>query len=348
MPVDINNSKAVIPVNINDSGFEFLEKMQGHWIGENQVMGMQWPWFAFDYRAVSESHVFGIFEGGTMGNLLTSFFVTDFKGTRTIMVRNGGLLNGIYRTSYMVLDKVENQPNRDYYRFVDAVGGAHVMFLECTFSGDSLLMEAFTSRMGENAPSTNHMSFNGKRQNSALAQTAAQTFGFPQNQVEFDFSGGLNTSWMYTPPSLNAPQSATFMSMDSTLNLEGLAAAAGDPVTITDHTSMARLDVSLIRPANVQGKNILVFLSYAPLTDSNGNFDWTAFDSVILFPEVHSSQSQFEFTYLHSGPCYVTAIADMDGDGSPGVGDITSVSTLVNLAQGQSAQLSISDIDHQN
>ncbi|UTW61772.1 hypothetical protein KFE98_17435 [bacterium SCSIO 12741] len=79
----------VIPVDINKKGFELIEKMQGHWIGTNKVMAWDWDWFALDYRAVSNSHVFGIFEGGNMGNLFTSFFVTDFKNTRTIMARNG-------------------------------------------------------------------------------------------------------------------------------------------------------------------------------------------------------------------------------------------------------------------
>ena len=49
---------------------------------------------------------YGIFEGGTIGNLFTSFFVADFKGRRMLMARNDDILNGIYRTSYFVLDQV--------------------------------------------------------------------------------------------------------------------------------------------------------------------------------------------------------------------------------------------------
>ena len=97
----------ITPVDINRQGFDLLTNMQGHWVGSMNLMGTDFEWWAFDYRAIAPSHVFGIFEGGTIGNLFTSFFVTNFNGKLTIMARNGGLLNGIYRTSYFVLDYVE-------------------------------------------------------------------------------------------------------------------------------------------------------------------------------------------------------------------------------------------------
>jgi len=99
----------ITPVDINKQGFELLEKTQGHWVGTMNLMGQKFDWMAFDFRAIAPSHVHGIFEGGTIGNLFTSFFVTEFNGKRTIMARNGGLLNGIYRTSYFVLDHVEER-----------------------------------------------------------------------------------------------------------------------------------------------------------------------------------------------------------------------------------------------
>ncbi|MCP4437867.1 MAG: hypothetical protein GY810_02905 [Aureispira sp.] len=129
----------VTPIDINSKGFDLLEKLQGHWVGYNRVMTTDFDWFAFDYRAISESHIHGIFEGGTMGNLFTSFFVADFKGTKTIMARNGGLLNGIYRTSYFVLDQVtQNTDWGNSYRLGDAVGGQNTMYMELRFINDSL------------------------------------------------------------------------------------------------------------------------------------------------------------------------------------------------------------------
>ena len=85
--------------------------MPGHWVGKMKLMGKPIDWFAFDYRPISPSHIHGIFEGGSMGNLFTSFFVADYKGTKTIMARNGGILSGFYRTSYFVLDKIDIKNN---------------------------------------------------------------------------------------------------------------------------------------------------------------------------------------------------------------------------------------------
>ena len=128
----------ITPVDISRQGFEMLEYMQGHWVGSMMLMGQNIDWMAFDYRAIAQSHVHGIFEGGTIGNLFTSFFVANFKGRKTIMARNGGLLNGIYQTSYFGLDKVRYKRNEAYYRLVDAYGGKDIMWMELTFSGDKL------------------------------------------------------------------------------------------------------------------------------------------------------------------------------------------------------------------
>ena len=132
--VPTNPTAEVNPVDITNDGFDFMEKMQGHWVGTNKVIADEYDWFGWDYRAISPSHIHGIHEGGTLGNLFTSFFVTNYKGQRTIMARNGGLLNGIYRTSYFVMDKVENRNSEGkYYRLVDAVGGDAIMYMELRF-----------------------------------------------------------------------------------------------------------------------------------------------------------------------------------------------------------------------
>ncbi|MEM1443883.1 MAG: hypothetical protein AAGF67_16165, partial [Verrucomicrobiota bacterium] len=113
--------------DVTSEGTEFLERMQGHWVGDMNLMGTKMDWMAFDYRAISPSHVHGIFEGGTIGNLMTSFFLADFKGTQTIMAKNGGILNGIYRFSYFVLEDVRKRGRKTTYRFVDAYGGSDIM-----------------------------------------------------------------------------------------------------------------------------------------------------------------------------------------------------------------------------
>jgi len=91
------------------------------------------------------------------------------------MARNGGILNGIYRTSYFVLDLVEKRKNKQgraetYYRLVDAYGGKDIMYMELTFSGKSIAFNAYTSRtaetrlgIGKNSSDLGQLSLDGCR-----------------------------------------------------------------------------------------------------------------------------------------------------------------------------------------
>ena len=194
----------IVPVNVNEQGFEMLEYLQGHWVGSMNLMGVDYDWMAWDYRPIAPSHIHGIFEGGTIGNLFTSFFVTEFKGKRTIMARNGGMLNGIYRTSYFVLDQVKYGRDWGYYRLVDAYGGRGIMWMELTFQGNTIEFNAYTSRFGLTEP-RKHMAFKGKRMHPELATQAAKTVGFPKNVVDYDFSKGLpKPTWADEYPQTSA------------------------------------------------------------------------------------------------------------------------------------------------
>ena len=309
-------STSVVPYDINQDGFDLLANMQGHWVGINRVINIDYDWFAFDYRPISPSHIFGIFEGGTMGNLLTSFFITDFKNTRTIMARNGGLLNGIYRTSYFVLDSVKADNNGKYYRLVDAKGGAATMFMELRFQQDSLFFNAYTSRLGLNGLPTRHMTFKAKKQNLALAQTAANTVGFPQNIPAVDFSNGLPEELFYVNAGASEPKSASFLALgDSTDNVITIAPQSGDPFTIIDHPYLSYLQIDIVQNPLIENRTLFLNLSKDPLTDNNGFLMFNAFNSVLLFPELVPNTEDFLVTYLHPGTYYLTIIADASGDG---------------------------------
>ncbi|HAP60146.1 MAG TPA: hypothetical protein DCR93_11840 [Cytophagales bacterium] len=338
----------VTPVNINSEGFELLESMQGHWVGTNQVLSWEWDWFAFDYRAISPSHVFGIYEGGTMGNLLTSFFVTDFGGTRTIMARNGGVLSGIYRTSYFVLDSVRTEDGENYYRLVDAVGGAATMYMELSFRGNELAWNAYTSRLGENAMPTRHFSFRGSRQSNELASAAAQAVGFPQNESAWDFSDGFRVDYLYELPEEGIAKSASFLAQADNNDVFSLANQSGDPFRIQDHPRMGTLQVDIDRNAAIQEDQLFIYLSSEPLTDGSGYLVTEAFDSVLLFPDITGAENAFQFTYLHPGDYYLTVIADRNGDGFPGTGDITHPSERITIEPEGNHQISIANITVQN
>lgn len=340
------------PININNDGFDFLEKMQGHWVGRNLVIADDYPWFAFDYRAISPSHIHGIHEGGTHGNLLTSFFVTDFKNTRTIMARNGGLLNGIYRTSYFVLDSLHNiASNEKYYRFVDAKGGKGLMFFELRFKNDSLYFNAYTSRLGINPIPTRHMTFKAKKRDLELSQTAASETNFPQNISAWDFSEGFREDFLYISPGNEKALSTTFLSQgDENATVYDLAPLSGDPFTISDHPRLGSLTVNMTRNQQITNDVLLAYLSKSPLTDTNGFFttDVDAYETILHFPVLSKGESTFFYSYLHPGEYYITIVADKNGDIAPSSGDITSVSQKFTIEQEEHKTIDITDISTQN
>lgn len=340
-------AEEIHPIDINQKGFELLESMQGHWQGKNKVLAWDWDWFAFDYRPISSSHVFGIHEGGSMGNLLTSFFISDYKGTRTIMARNGGVLSGIYRISYFVLDSVRNDPNGDYYRLVDAIGGAKVMYMELEFSGDSLNWSAYTSRLGENMVPTRHMAFQGVNTDRSLAQTAADQVGFPKNEPGLDLSNGFNMDYLYIAEGEQAPLSASFLAQGNENDVFTLGQESGDPFPITDHPHLALLEIEFEKSSQINDDRLMVYLSEKPLTDENGFISAEAFNSILHFPELEADAEQFQFTYLHPGSYYLTVIADHNGDQLPGSGDISSKSQKITVLPEGDHTLNLSTINIQ-
>lgn len=342
----------VIPTNINTDGFDFLEKMQGHWVGSNRVIADDYPWFGWDYRAISKSHIHGIHEGGSLGNLFTSFFVTNYKGTRTIMARNGGLLSGIYRTSYFVLDKVENRNTEGkYYRFVDAIGSKNIMYFELRFKNDSLYFNSYTSNLGNRIPSR-HMTFKGKKMHIELAQTAANATNFPQNIIDtgLDFKNGFKPENLYVEQGGESAKSATFLAQQTNNNVYELAPQSGDPYQITNHPRLGTLTVNLTRSSQISETELLVYLSRDPLTDANGYLttNMNAYNTLLHFPSLENKENDFLFTYLHPGEYYLTVIADKNDDGSPNQGDILSISKKVTILPLENKIENVTNIDVQN
>lgn len=325
---------AVEPVDIdaNDAAFGFLAKMQGHWVGSNVVTAEKYPWFTYDYRAISASHVFGIHEGGTLGNILTSFYVANFKGTKTIMARNGGVLGRIYRSSYFVLDEVSSSDGKDCYQFVDAKGGKNIMWMAVCFSGDTIDFKAYRSRLGRTYPPELHMDFKATKKHPELASTAATALSFPAKTVERDFAEGFVEEHLYRNPGTEKPVSATFLSQ-STGDLATRAAAARDPFAHKDHGHVSELSVEVTRGAAEEGKKIFILLSKDALTDSNGQVGGdAALDTIFQLPSLEPSASSFTFSYLHPGSYFLTVIVDTNDDGTFSKGDTCSISRAIDIA----------------
>ncbi len=348
------NPPTIKPIDINFEGFEFMKLMQGHWIGKMNIMGQKYSWFAFDYRAISPTHVHGIYEGGTIGNLFTMFFVTNFKGVKTIMARNGGILNGIYRTSYFVLNKVDIKDGQQHFEFVDAYGGKDIMWMELTFKGENELdFNSYTSRFGSTGKASQHMKFQAKKHNPELAEAAAKQFSYPQETIEKSFEDGLPMpNWGKEYPVIT---SASFIYTDREKSLEELAKLAGDPYTISDIPHLARLTLNIEREEKIKPYKTLIYLSRHALTDKSGKFflkygflDEKAGNSILTFPELSNKQESFTFTYLHPGEYYLTVVADVNNDGYLSVGDISSTSKKIMVAPKSHKTIVVKDVSTQN
>ncbi len=337
----------VIPIDISDKGFDLLENMQGQWVGINRVIADDYPWFAFDYRAISPSQIQGIFEGGSQGNLQTSFFVTNFKGTKTIMARNGGLLNGIYRTSYFVLDSVSYTSEDAYYRLIDAHGGAKTMSMELRFVQDSLYWNAYTSRLGLNVIATRHMTFKGVRNDFSLAQNAAEAVGFPSDEVLIDFSDGFMEEYLQAA---EGGKSATFLSQSDTKDVFQLAEEAGDPYTLGQHPYLGYISLEIVKNDLIINDDMLMYLSKESLVDESGYFkiNEEPYNSILLFSGLVKSQNQFLATYIHPGKYFITLVADRDGDLGPSEGDITHLPIEIEVLPESTLELTVSNINIQN
>lgn len=341
------------PIDVTKEGFLFFELMQGHWVGDLNIMGQQYDWFSFDYRPISATHVHGIYEGGSMGNLFTSFFVSNLNGRQTIMARNGGVLNGIYRTSYFVLDKVKLSEDRQYFRLVDAIGGKEIMYMELEFTGDKLVFKSYTSRFGANGKPRLHMRFEATKKHLEVAQSVAKVLHYPQNKSEKDFKNGLpNPTWekQYGPVT-----SASYMHTAPNQDLSTLAELAGDPYTRDELPHLAVLKVNIEQNDLIKDKDLIIYLSKTPLTDKNGKIlmeygyiKQQNFDGVFHFPNLVANETSFTFNYLHPGEYYIVLVADKNKDGYISKGDITTPSQKIVIKPEEQQEMNLTNVHIQN
>lgn len=331
----------VVNVDEESGAFDFFKLMGGHWTGAMNIMGEKYSWFAWDYRPISEAHVHGIYEAGSMGNLFTGFFLADFNGKKTIMARNGGLLNGIYRTSYFVLDQYKKSGSKQYFRLVDAYGGKDIMWMELTFSGKdgkNLKFNSYTSRFGLNGYPRSHMKFDAERAHPKVSSDAARALNYPQKKVEFSFPNGLpEPKW---PKSYGTITSASYMNQDTGKTLLEMASIAGDPITIKDLDHLSKLKINFPESGKAKGKNLKIYLSLEPIVGDDGIYSDRNKEQVasmyttVYFSDFPPGTKDFTYTYLHPGTYYVTVFADLDGNEYMTNGDFCAPSVKVQVKPG--------------
>lgn len=303
------NTECPVPANHEILGFNLLKDLSGHWVGSNETAYGNYDWFAFDFRPISPSHTHSIYEGGTNQNIITSLFLANFKGEQKIMARNGGWLGNQYRATYFLLDIESKSPESNYYRLVDAVGGADRSYMEFTFIKDSIYIDAYKDNSGQLDQPIHHMGFKGANRNPSYSKAASDLFNYPQEISEVDFNG----------------QFVNLIDNDSALFLE----EQDDPFPKSDHGHLSDLNIDIKRNAETEDHALLLFISKEPIISSTGNVDFENLDNTVIRTiSIQSSEEIYEVTYLHPDEYYLTVFSDVDNNSVPSSGDYSSVSTL--------------------
>ncbi len=306
--VACSKSEEDIPDNQqNIEGFDFLSKVTGHWIGQNETSFQYYDWFAFDFRPISPSHTHSIYEGATQQSIINSFFVAQFEGEKQIMGRNGGWLGPQYRASYFVMDSINETNNLSYYRLVDAVGKEKRAFMEFRFSNDSMYFDAYKDNSGSLDDPILHMSFKGVNENPSFALNAIEQFGFPSTDIEIDLNDKFEN----------------LIDNDSALFLD----EASDPFPKSMHGHISELNLNFERSPAISDLPLLLYLSKEPILSGTGQINFENLnDQLIRTINIQGYENTYKAEYLHPDNYYITVFSDVDQNFYPSSGDYSSLS----------------------
>jgi len=303
-------------------GFSLLNDLNGHWVGSNETSFGFYDWFAFDFRPISPSHCHSIYEGATNQNIINSVFVADHEGVKKLYARNGGWLGTQYRATYFVLDRAEESADGRYYRLVDAIGGADRAYVEYRFKEDSIYFDAYKDNSGTLDKPILHMAFRGANRNKGYAQAALTQFDYPQETPELSFDGAFDR--------LIDPDSALFLEENA------------DPFPKSAHGYVSDLEIAFLRQAATTDQDLLLFISKEQLVNSEGITDNQKIDdTVIRTIDIRDNENSYLATYLHPDDYYITIFLDVDGNGFPSAGDISSASQLKTVLPETEDQLTL-------
>lgn len=317
-----DDEPSLIPNNESILGFDLLAELSGHWVGSNNTAFGDYDWFAFDFRPISASHVHSIYEGGTNLNIITSVFIADFEGRKQVMARNGGWLGTQYRATYFVLDRAEETPESKYYRLVDAVGKEDRAYMEFRFENGTLTFDAYKDNSGSLDAPIHHMGFEGSNYNPAFAEDATGLFNFPQEVSEVSLENQF--------VDLIDPDSALFLEEEK------------DPFPKSMHGHLSDLDIEIERTSPAENQKLLLYLSTESIVDANGNVDLENVDrKVVRTIDIQSDEDIYQTTYLHPDTYYITAFVDNDSNFFPSPGDVSSLSSVIEVAPESNPVISV-------
>lgn len=313
----LTDTTTIIPpinASTNVPGYSILEKLPGIWNGpvtSPTPLGSFAEWIV-DFRPISSGQISAKNELDSVNDIFMSFFIVKYNGGYTMAFRNGGGFAGQVRTSYMILDSLDDAGTDSYYRFSDPVSGGVRVYTEVVFKQDSLIMKSFTNQYNTLSAPVLHMCWQAKLKDVTSAQNAVTYFNYPQKVQVKDFSTTFND-----------------------LTEAVFYGNVGDPYPESEQPYVGEsiVNLSVTNPAVVDpGKKILIIISTQPLFSGMvfqpQNLD---FRSRYVFVDAQQNTS-FLFNYMHPGTYSVNAIYDENGDYNFSSGDYMNSSFDVPLS----------------
>ena len=299
----VDCSSMTIDASTNVKGYNLLSKVPGIWNGpvySPTPLGSFTEWIV-DFRPISASQVSAKNELDSINDIFMSFFIVKHDCEYKVAFRNGGGFAGQTRTSYQLIDSLNEGPTESFYRFVDPVAGKTRVYTDVTFKPDSMILHVYTNKYNTLSTAVTHMIWRAKIQDQTTAQNAISLFSFPQKQLTRDFS-------------------STF---DGTT--EAIYYSAGiDPYSESQQPYLgnATININITNPAVVDPtKKIMISITAQPLFPGNiFSINNMKYRSRYVFVDAKASTS-FNFNYMHPGTYYVNAIYDSNGDYNFTTGD---------------------------
>jgi hypothetical protein len=301
VPVDCVSGD--VDANSDIIGYGIMDKLPGIWNGpvySPTPLGSFSEWIV-DLRPISSSQISAKNELDSINDIFMSFFVVKHDCQYKIAFRNGGGFGGQVRSSYMIIDSVNEGASQQYYRFVDPVSGGNRVYTEVIFKQDSLIMHTYTNQYNTLQDPVTHMIWRADHRNSAAMQNALTEFNYPQKELTKDFSN-------------------TFDSLTEAVFYTGQP----DPYPEQDQPYVGETNVSIniSSPATIDpAKKVLIIITTEPLF--NGFvFQPASLDTRSRYVFVGAdTPTGYDFNYMHPGDYFVNAIYDENGDYSFSSGD---------------------------
>ncbi|NPV02031.1 MAG: hypothetical protein HPY53_11685 [Brevinematales bacterium] len=274
-------------------GFGILERLPGLWSGSvtsTTPAGSFDRWYV-DFRPLSWGEVsqYSTLDADTVNAM--SFFIVKHDGILKVAMRTEGAFQNKGCVTYEVMDKVDEDAG--YYRFSDFQPGEKRAYTEFRFSGDSFVMDVYTSKFNQVNPPVLHSHWEAKLGSKDAAAETMKQLGFPQAMMVKDFSGVFK----------DMPESIYFT-------------FENDPYSSLSQPLVGQVTVNISIDKNLKtGKKnkILLLLTTECLFDGIkyivDNLKYTS-----RYVYLDADALSYTFKNVHPGDYYLYSYIDIDGD----------------------------------